>query len=205
MGLGITSFDFKVILSPYLRVKFHGNLVETRHCKSECRITGGVGIHTHHRPYGPCRHSTAVLIAGYTVGSCGEIFVEQFTYNTVGTPFLSFYAREEIRIDDVGLVGRVIKSVVEYGLESLNKLLFAAMGLNHSLYIVGNGEGIVPRVSFMKSGRRLKVFSLAGIERCEERTVGQTRTEHTEFWIEVVVPSGRTLGKQSGIDPSGSG
>ena len=67
MGLGITSFDFEIILSPYLRVKFHGNLVKTWHGKVNAGSPGVSGYipiidHMAHADIVP-----PVLIAGDTV------------------------------------------------------------------------------------------------------------------------------------------
>ena len=60
-------------------------------------------------------------------------------------------------------------------------------------------EGVVPSVSFVKSGRGLKVFALFGIEGREEATVRRTGAQGAKLGGVVVLVAQRAAAIAAGI------
>jgi len=75
-----------------------------------------VGVEAHHGEYGPGRHGARVIIAGNAVWCVQVVLVEQCLHLPLCAPLLSLESAEEVRVGDVGLVGRVVVPVVEYAL-----------------------------------------------------------------------------------------
>ena len=89
--------------------------------------------------------------------------------------------REDVGIADVGLVGRVVVSLVENILEALYETLLAAPEFHHTRHVVGHGKGVVPSRTFVETGAGFKVFSLKGIERSKELAIGRDGAEGAGF------------------------
>ena len=81
----------------------------------------------------------------------------------LGAPFLALEAAEDVRIGYVGLVGRVVESLVEDALQAVDKRLGAAHELGESGDVVGDVERVVPRRALMESRRVGEVGTVARV------------------------------------------
>ena len=192
-------FNHKFFFPIPLGIETNHHLIENGSGEGIFRQSGTIGIEAHHAENSPRRHCARIVVAGNSVGLGGEIFIQQALRFFLRTPLLSFEIREQVRVSNIGFVGGVVQTFVKNHLQLVDECPLPSHEFSQSVHVMRNVIGIIPRVSFVESGTRLEVFSLLGVERRIESTVGQKRTQRSELFAVIVAVAQRTFVKHFGI------
>ena len=190
---GSGSVDDEFGLRVILRVEVDGHLVEYGRGEGIYGQARRIGIDAYHCKDGPSRHGACVVVAREAVGLGGEMLGQEVARQSLCAPLLSLDLREDVGIADVGLVGRVVVSLVENILEALQETLLAAPEFHHARHVVGHGKGVVPGRTFVESGTGFEIFALEGIERAEELATGRDGAERAGLGTVVFFVALRTV------------
>ena len=127
------------------------------------------------------------------------MLVEKLLHEGLSPPFLSLEITEKVRIGYVGLVGRIVKSLVKDLLEFADEVPASSHQLRQTEDVVRNIECVVPCTSFMEARNSFEVLTLPRIERFEEGTFFLQRTEGAEVRTVVVAVLKRLHAEPFGI------
>ena len=151
-------------------------------------LTRAVGIYTHHREYGPCRHRSRIVIPGQTIRGCRIVCIEKLANILLRKMRAPLHAAKQVGVGYIGLVRRVVIAALEHFDELRHKALLAPHNLNQPLNIVGHEEGVVPRATLMEAHRIGEVCARRRVERLDKMPLLIDRAHHAILLAEVVAP-----------------